>query len=452
MSVTHLKVPDSFSKLGSLYIKDNQCKNIEYPASSSNKIQPSIYNQRRVINHPLEVNDTIGPCRLNISNEQTSCPSKMIVPIDFDLQKDKHHSRTNKHIAPTGKKKAVQQKIGQHIMISNSNTTISLTLQKKMKNDMLLNSNINHINANSHINMIMNINKKSIVYQQQHLQQQIDQQQLLFTTMAKQISKKDNTSLHSHTVLSLYSNQVEFINNIKYISDHIVSTLINISCSSSSLSSFSNDGLSTETGCTSFPNSLSFNLTTCLIAYTPNTLSKAIIVPILTIPSFYLRATMITSNYIYLPMFFYSISPKNVHICMHDVFDRLTPSIIPTTMNVTIANILTGILARYNTMTIPNTSGCKFTKTIHHHLSHRHDIRDQRNTYQHKPTSLLIPNEHSIVPNSHSMFINIFAMSPHIYEFNTLIPINTESNAFVIIDCERTRTTTLVTHYIRQLF
>ena len=171
MSVAHLKVPDSFSKFGSLYIKDNQCKNIEYSASSSNKIQPSIYNQRRVINHPLEVNDTIGPCRLNISNEQTSCPSKMIVPTDFDLQKDKHHSHTNKHIAPTGKKKAVQQKIGQHIMISNSNTTISLTLQKKMKNDMLLNSNINHINANSHINMIMNINKKSIVDQQQQIDQ-----------------------------------------------------------------------------------------------------------------------------------------------------------------------------------------------------------------------------------------------------------------------------------------
>ena len=60
-------------------------------------------------------------------------------------------------------------------MISNNNTTISLTLRKKMKNDMLSNNNINHINANSHINMIVNINTKPIVNQQQHVQQQIDQ-------------------------------------------------------------------------------------------------------------------------------------------------------------------------------------------------------------------------------------------------------------------------------------
>ena len=173
--VTRLKVSDSFFKLDSLYIKDNQCNNIEVPASSSNKIQPSIYNQRRVIKHPLEVDDTIGPCRLNISNKQTSFLSKMIVPTDFDLQKDKHHSHTNKNIAPTRKKKAVQQNIGSHIMISNNNTTISLTLRKKMKNDMLSNNNINHINANSHINMIVNINTKPIVNQQQHVQQQIDQ-------------------------------------------------------------------------------------------------------------------------------------------------------------------------------------------------------------------------------------------------------------------------------------
>ena len=54
MYVTRLKVSDSFSKLGNLYIKDDQCNNIEYPASSSNKIQPSIYNKRSVIKHPLK--------------------------------------------------------------------------------------------------------------------------------------------------------------------------------------------------------------------------------------------------------------------------------------------------------------------------------------------------------------------------------------------------------------
>ena len=109
----------------------------------------------------------------------------MIVPTYVDLQKDKYHSHTNKNIAPTRKKKAVQQNIRSYIMVSNNNTTISLTLRKKMKNDMLLNRNINYINANSHINMIMNINTKHILNQQQLVQQQIYQQQLLFTTMAK---------------------------------------------------------------------------------------------------------------------------------------------------------------------------------------------------------------------------------------------------------------------------
>ena len=159
---------------------------------------------------------------------------------------------------------------------------------------------------------------------------------------------------------------------------------------------------------------------------------------------------MITSNYPYLPIFFYSISPKIVHPCMHDVSDHLTPSIITTIKYVTIANILTRIIAMYNTKTIPNTTGYKFTKQIHHHLSHRYNIRDQRIIHQHTPTSLLIPNEHSNVPDSHSKFINIFSMSLHLYEFNTLLPINTESNAYVIIECERTRTTTLVTHYLQQ--
>ena len=88
MSMTRLKVPDSFFKLGSLYIKDNQCNTIEYPASSSSKIQPSICNQRRVIKYPLEVDDNISPCRLNISNEQTSFPPNMIIPTVCDLQKD----------------------------------------------------------------------------------------------------------------------------------------------------------------------------------------------------------------------------------------------------------------------------------------------------------------------------------------------------------------------------
>ena len=135
---------------------------------------------------------------------------------------------------------------------------------------------------------------------------------------------------------------------------------------------------------------------------------------------------------------------------MHDVSDHLAPSIITTPKHVIINNILTSILAMYKTKTIPNTAGYEFTKNIHHHLSHRPNIRDQRIIYQHQPRSLIIPNEHSNVPISHSTFINRFSMSPHLYESNTLIPINTESNAYVIIECERTRTTTLVTQYLQQ--
>lgn len=155
-------------------------------------------------------------------------------------------------------------------MISNNNTIISLNLQKKLKNVMLLNSNINHTNANSHNTIMKNINTKPIVNTQHHVQQQIDQQQFLFTTTAKQISKKVNTSFPSHIVWFCYSKQDEFINNIKYDSDDIVSTLLNISPSSSSISSFSDDSLSMETGCKSFTNPLSINLKACLILYTPN--------------------------------------------------------------------------------------------------------------------------------------------------------------------------------------
>ena len=53
------------------------------------------------------------------------------------------------NIAPTQKEKVLQENIGSYTMISNNNLTILLTLRKKMKNDVLLNSNINHLNENS---------------------------------------------------------------------------------------------------------------------------------------------------------------------------------------------------------------------------------------------------------------------------------------------------------------
>ena len=87
-SVINLSELDRISKSSSFYIKDNQFNNIEYPASPSNKIQPSICNQRRVIHNPLEVENNISTCRLNISNEQTSFKFNMIVLRDFDLQKE----------------------------------------------------------------------------------------------------------------------------------------------------------------------------------------------------------------------------------------------------------------------------------------------------------------------------------------------------------------------------
>ena len=50
---------------------------------------------------------------------------------------------------------------------------------------MVSNSNINHINDNSHSTTIMNMNTVPIVNQQQQVQQQMDQQQFFFATIVK---------------------------------------------------------------------------------------------------------------------------------------------------------------------------------------------------------------------------------------------------------------------------
>ena len=70
--------------------------------------------------------------------------------------------------------------------------------------------------------------------------------------------------------------------------------------------------------------------------------------------------------------------------------------------------------------------------------------------YQHQSTYLLITNEYSINPHNHSQFITFFVTSFHLYEFNILLPIKIKSNVYVIIECERTQTTTNVMHYLQQ--
>ena len=94
--------------------------------------------------------------------------------------------------------------------------------------------------------------------------------------------------------------------------------------------------------------------------------------------------------------------------------------------------------------------GLNLKKPTHHHLSHRYYLRDHRIVYHHQSTYLFIPNTYSTDQNSHSQFINLFVTSLHLYEFNPIILTNIESNAHVIIECERTRTTTNVIHYLQQ--
>ena len=159
-------------------------------------------------------------------------------------------------------------------MISTNSTIISINVRKKLMNDKFLHSNINSINTNSHNTIIKYINTKPVVNQQQHVHQQIYQNQPLFIPIAKQINKEIYTSLPSHTVWSHYPEQKEFTTTVKYFSDNTVSTLINISPSSLFIFYFSDDGLSTETGYKTFPNPMSLHLKPCLIAPTHNNISQ----------------------------------------------------------------------------------------------------------------------------------------------------------------------------------
>ena len=143
---------------------------------------------------------------------------------------------------------------------------------------------------------------------------------------------------------------------------------------------------------------MSLHLKPCLIAPTHNNISQGNNVPILTISS-NLGAAMTTSNYSYHTKFFYLIIPKKVNPCLQDVYDHSNPSITITTKYSTITNMFEGILETHNTATIPNTTVYKFKQPIHHHLSHRHFIRDQRTVHSHQSTYHLIPNAYSINQN-----------------------------------------------------
>ena len=171
-SMSKLKVSDRISNSNSPYTNDNQCNNIAYRAPSRNKIQPSICNQRKVINNPLVVDNNIRTCRLTLSNERTSFNFNMIVPSGVDLQNEKRNSHPIKNIALTQKEKDASINIRSNIMISNNNTIISITLRKKLNNDMLPNNDTNPINANSHNTITKNINTNNAL-NQQHVQKQI---------------------------------------------------------------------------------------------------------------------------------------------------------------------------------------------------------------------------------------------------------------------------------------
>ena len=172
--VPKLKVSDRISNSNSPYTNDNQCNNIAYLAPSRNKIQLSICNQRKVINNPLVVDNNISTCRLTLSNERTSFNFNMIVPSGVDLQKEKRNSHPIKNMALTQKEKDASLNIRSNIMISNHNTIISITLRKKLNNDLLPNNDTNPIKANSHNTITKNKNTNNIL-NQQHVQKQIYQ-------------------------------------------------------------------------------------------------------------------------------------------------------------------------------------------------------------------------------------------------------------------------------------
>ena len=119
----------------------------------------------RVINNPLEDNNDICTYQPDIYNEQKLITSNMIVNRNFDLNKGKQHSNTNKHIALTRKKKSFETNTDKNILISNNTTTISSILRKIIKNDMVPNSTINYINNHSRSTMPMNIYAVSVINQ-----------------------------------------------------------------------------------------------------------------------------------------------------------------------------------------------------------------------------------------------------------------------------------------------
>ena len=181
---------DSISIPNSPYINENQCINIAHFEPPRKNLQPNICNQRKIINNPLEIVNKNSMCRRNTSTEHISFQFSIIVPRDVDLHKETHNSYPITNITTTRKEIDVSLNIGSNIMISTNNTIISINLRKKLRNDKLLHSNINSINTNSHNTIIKYINTKPFVNQQQHVHQQIDQNQPLFIKIAKRLARR----------------------------------------------------------------------------------------------------------------------------------------------------------------------------------------------------------------------------------------------------------------------
>ena len=93
---------------------------------------------------------------------------------------------------------------------------------------------------------------------------------------------------------------------------------------------------------------------------------------------------------VHLPIFsyvFYDINPKTMHLCMIAVSGHLKSSLITKIKRKTITDIYYRICETHNIEHTPNTTGYVVIKSLHHHLSHRYNYRDQRIVYhpQHKP-------------------------------------------------------------------
>ena len=136
---------------------------------------------------------------------------------------------------------------------------------------------------------------------------------------------------------------------------------------------------------------------------------------------------------------------------MTDVSNHLNSSLTTNTKCETITTILHRMREKHNIEHTPNTRGYSVIKPLHYHLSHRFNYRKNMIVYHHQHKHLPKNNDYSIYLTSQSQLINRSEMSPNLYEFKVTIHTKPKSNHYVIIECERTRSITLVTQSLYQL-